>query len=126
MGLQLLAQIRKTTAGRTFSVSGPIAVPSGATNYLPPFFEPVDSNSMKRLVSVRYAIRAGTSVTFAVTQNGSAVSGLSSLSATTTPAATVPGALPAVVDGDQFAVVVSAVSGSPDGLSVTLIFETTS
>ncbi|MGH2612672.1 MAG: hypothetical protein ACRDFB_06430 [Rhabdochlamydiaceae bacterium] len=110
---------------RTIAWSGDVAVPSGATAYLPPFFEPVLSGTSKVLVSARYMIRAGTSATFEITQNGTAVTGLSSLSATTTAAYTTATSTPSVTDGDQFAVVVSAISGVPDGLTVSLIFKTT-
>lgn len=111
--------------GRTYAVSGLVAVPSGATNYLPPFCEPVQSGGTKTLQSVRYVVRGGTSVSFEVTQNGSVVSGLGSLSATTTVATTAAGTPPSVSDGDEFAVVVSGLSGTPDGLSVTFNFATT-
>ncbi|HUC87792.1 MAG TPA: hypothetical protein VMR95_01425 [Candidatus Binatia bacterium] len=111
------------TEGHNYSVSGAIAVPSGATNFLPPFFEPVASGITKTLIDVRYVIRAGTSVTFQVTQNGSAVGGLSALSATTSPTTTPPSSPPSVSNYDEFAVVVTAISGTPDGLSVTLIFQ---
>ncbi len=112
-------------ATRTYAVSGLVAVASGAMNFLPPFYEPVDAGTTKKLAGVRYGIRAGTSATLAVTQNGTNVSGLGALSATTTPTTTAPTVAPGVTDGDSFAIVVSAVSGGPDGLSVSLIFETT-
>ena len=113
------------TESRTFAITGAIGVPVGGTNYIPPFFEPVDSGVTKKLINVRYVIRAGTSVTFAVTRNGVNVSGLGALSASTVAGGTAPTVAPAVTDGDQFAIVISAVSGTPDGLTVSLIFETT-
>ena len=109
--------------GHTYVVSGNIGVPSGATNYVGPFYEPVFPGNTKTLVGVKYSIRFGTSVSFAVKQNGSSVSGLGSLSATTTPTTTSATIPPAVAHGDAFDVVVSAVSGSPDNLTVSFFFE---
>jgi hypothetical protein len=120
-GSPILVSIEES---RTFGISGAIAVASGGTNYIPPFFEPVMSGNTKTLTNVRYMIRAGTSVTFSVTQNGSNVAGLSSLSATTSATAAAPSTPPSVNDGDAFAIVVSNISGTPDGLTVSLIFET--
>ena len=100
-------------------------MPVGATNFIPPFWKPVFASNTVTLTKVRYQIQSGTSVTFAVTQNGTNVSGLGSLSASTsatTTNATVP---PTVADLDAFAVVVSAVSGAPFNLSVTLYFTET-
>jgi hypothetical protein len=120
--LKLIPPAPNFTTARTYAVSGAIGVPSAGANYLPPFDEPVDGGVAKSLVRVLYSIRGGTSVAFAVTQNGTAVSGLGSLSAT--PTAALTAASQTVSDGDVFAVVVSAVSGSPDGLKVTFVFET--
>jgi hypothetical protein len=122
--LMLVPPAPNFTTARTYAVSGSINVASGGTNYLPPFDEPVDGGVAKQLVKVIYAIRGGTSVTFAITQNGATVSGLGSLSATPTSASTAPSSTVSVSDGDSFAVVVSAVSGSPDGLKVSFVFET--
>jgi len=109
---------------RTFAIAGAIAVPSGSTNYIPPFFEPVSANTTKKLVEVHYIIETGTSVTFSVNQNGTGITGLTALSATTTAAGTAPTTPPSVANGDLFAIVVSAISGSPANLTVSLVFET--
>lgn len=108
----------------TYAVSGFISVPSSGINYLPPFYEPVGALNSKTLVSVRYSIRAGTSVTFSVNQNGTPVTGLSALSATTTATTATVSSPPAVANGDAFSIVVSAVSGSPDGLTASVNFQT--
>ena len=109
---------------RTFSVSGPIAVASGATNYLPPFFKSVGSGSNITLIGVHTLLHSG-SATISINQNGSAVSGLSAVSVSTTASYTAASTAPTVADGDYFAPVVSSVSGSPDGLSVTFVFAVT-
>jgi hypothetical protein len=111
------------TYSHTVAVAGAIAVPSGGTNYIPPFYEPVPSGRAKTLVGARYVCRTGT-VTFNVTQNGSVVSGYSGLGASSTAASVTPTAV-SVNDGDLFAVVVTAVASTPDSLTVSLIFATT-
>ena len=106
----------------TFSVSGTLAVPSGATNFLPPFFKVLQSGETATLVSVRYMVRAGTA-TISINQNGSGATGFTGLSVTTTPTSTTPTPV-TVTSGDYFAPVITAVSGS-DGLSCTLTFAVT-
>ena len=109
----------------TYSVSGLLAVPSGAVSFLPGFFFPVPATQTAKLAGVRAQIRGGTSVTLAVQQNGSSVTGLSSLSVTTTPAFTGATSTPSVADGDYFAPVISAISNTPDGLSLSFYFDIT-
>ena len=107
----------------TYSVQGLIAVPSGATNYLPPFFMPVPTGQRALFVGVRYIVRAGTSVTFNVTQNGTVV--ITGAVATTTATETDLTTYLDVNDGDLFAVVVTAISGTPDGLTVGFYWDVT-
>jgi len=106
----------------TFAVSGTLAVPSGATNFLPPFFMVLASGETATLVSVRYMVRSGT-CTFTLNQNGSGAAGFTGISVTTTPTSTTPTAV-AVSNNDYFAPVLTAVS-SADGLSVTVVFAVT-
>lgn len=109
----------------SYSVSGLLAVPSGATNFLPPFNIPISASETVTLAGVMASIRGGTSVTVEIQQNGSNVSGLGALVVTTTPgftAATVP---PSVANDDSFAIIVTAISAIPDGLSLTFYFDVT-
>jgi hypothetical protein len=112
-------------ASGTYAVSGLIAVASGATNYLPPFFFHVTSGVTVKLVSVRAVVRSATSATISVNQNGASVSGLSAVVVTTTPTTTAATTPPSVADGDEFAIVVSSITGTPDGLTLTFFFEIT-
>ena len=110
---------------RTFGWAGTVSVPSGGTNYITPFFEHVPSDTTVKLVSIRAVLQTGTNCVLAVNQNGSAVSGLGTVTVTvtnTTTAATTP---PSVADGDEFAIVVASISGTPANLSVSLFFEIT-
>lgn len=108
----------------TWLVSGSVVVPSGAVAYLPPSIASVSTGETLQIVEARYVIRSGTSVTVSVQKNGSTITGGGSISVTTTKASTTPTAT-ALVAGDDFAPVVTAVSGSPDGMSFTIVVEHT-
>lgn len=110
---------------RTYTVSGLLAVPSGASSFLPPFFMPIPTGQSAKLVAVRAQVRGGTSATLAVNQNGSAVSSMSALVVTTSAATTAVGTPPSVADGDAFAPVIASIAGTPDGLSLSLYFDIT-
>ena len=114
-----------TRTTKTYGVSGPLAVASGGANYLPPFFMPVPSGQSENLVGIRAVIRAGTSATITIDQNGSAITGLTGINVTTTATTTLLGTPVAVADGDAFAPVITAVSGTPDGLSLSFEFDVT-
>lgn len=107
----------------TYAVQGLIAVPAGATNFLPPFFFPVPPNQRALLVGVRYVVRGATSVTFNITQNGTAV--ITGAVATTTAGESDVTTYIDVNDGDMFAVLVTAISGTPDGLTVSFYWDVT-
>lgn len=110
--------------GMAYALPGPLAVASGANNFIPPFFVPVPSGQGVELLGVRTVTRSG-SVVFSLNQNGVAVPGLSGVGADTTPV-TTDATEPATVNpDDEFAIVISSVSGSPDGLSATLYFAIT-
>ena len=111
--------------GRTYAVQGLIAVPSGATNYIPPFEVPVPAGQTVTFIGVSGLVRAATSVTVSINQNGSGITGLTAVVITTTSAETDAATPTACADGDLFAPVVSSISGTPDGLSLTFIFDVT-
>ena len=118
-----LTQTALTTVSHTYSVSGTLAVPSGATNYLPPFFRPVGGNQGVTLSAVRYFCRAGTA-TFTIYQNGAALTGAAAgINVTTTATTTTLNV--STSNNDYFAPVLTAVSGS-DGLSISFEFTVTS
>ena len=110
--------------GQTYSVSGLLAVPSGATNYLPPFFYPTYSTNTVTFLGVIGLVRGGTSVTLNVQQNGSNVTGLTSKTITTASSGLLaPTSTTTVNNLDYFAPVITAISGTPDGLSLTFVFQ---
>jgi hypothetical protein len=109
----------------TYSVSGLLAVPSGATNYLPPFNFPIVAGQSATLQAVRAWTRSGTSITANIQQNGTTIGGLSGIVIGTTPTTYTPTVPPSVANWDQFAPVITAISGTPDGLSLTFSFAVT-
>ena len=106
---------------RTYAVQGLIAVPSGATNFLPGFHVSVP-NEM-RLVSIVGQVRAG-SCTLEVQQNGSNVTGLTSLSIGTSLSGPFYPTNPTLIaDNDYLAIVIQTITSTPDGLSLTFNFD---
>jgi hypothetical protein len=113
---------------RTYAVQGELAVPSGATNYLPPFFMRLNPGEQAFLVGVEAMIRdngSSPSVTISIEQNGSGT-GLSDLTGiVVTPTATIfpLTTLQDVVNGDYFAPVITALTNNADNLTLTFFFD---
>ena len=107
------------------SVSGLLAVPVGANNFLPPFAFPIPAGQSATLAGVFAQIRGGTNCVLAVNQNGGAVSGLGAITVTTAGTYTAATTPPAVANNDLFAPVIASISAAPDGLSLTLYFDIT-
>jgi hypothetical protein len=103
-------------------LTGAIAVPSGDTDYIPGFFVSKSSLQVVKLVKCRYKINSGTSVTAKLQVNGSDATGFTGISVGTTAASTDPADI-TLADDDYVALVVTAVSGSPKNLSMTVILE---
>lgn len=101
----------------TFTVYGTVAVPSGDTNYIVPFFVPVPAGQTATLVAARHVIHSGTSATVKVQKNGVDATGFTGISVTGT-ATTTSGSV-ALANNDLLALVVTAVSGSPTNLTFT-------
>jgi hypothetical protein len=101
---------------QTYSVSGVLSVPSGATGYLPPFFMPVASGQSISLYAVIYEVRSGSCV-IEIQHNGSNIA--TGLAVGTSPTETAVSAT--VANNDTFQVVITSVSGA-DGLSCSFYF----
>jgi hypothetical protein len=104
-----------TVISQTYSVSGTLSVPSGATGYLPPFFMPTTGQAVN-LFAVIYKVRSG-SATMNIQHNGTNIA--TGLSVTT--AATETSLSASVANNDTFQPVLTAVS-SADGLSCSFYF----
>jgi hypothetical protein len=108
--------------GHTYALQGPLVVGTGAANDVPPFRVPV--TGMVKLVRVVGATLSN-SCTIDIKQNGSGVSGLTGLSVTTSATTFTPSGSVTVADLDSFDIVITAISGSPNGLGLTFCFDVT-
>jgi hypothetical protein len=109
---------------QTFAVAGAIVVPSGSTGYLPGFYVPVPAGQTVTVAAAKYVVQGGT-VDLDVQQNGSGITGLTGLSASSTPAQSTATGSPSVADGDHFTIVVNSVTPTPYGLTVSIYFDVT-
>lgn len=107
----------------TFTVPGDVLVPSGENYVVPPIFIPVPAGQTASIARVIYRINAGTSATFNVIRNGAGVTGLTGLIATTTPASTTQSQ--ALAADDLLSIVITAVSGTPKNMTVTVFVDYT-
>jgi hypothetical protein len=108
----------------TFTISGEIKVPSGDTDFICPFYVNIPSGKTVKLLGLRRSINSGTSATIKLQRNGVDATGFTSLSTTTTATSTTPTSI-TLADNDRINLVVTAVSGTPKNLSVTLFLEYT-
>lgn len=100
----------------TFAPRGEIKVPAGDLDFIPGFFNPAAG----RLVRVAHKINSGTSVTYKLQKNGVDIPGFTGLTVETVAEIIAPGDVALAVN-DMIAVVVTAVSGTPQNLSVTIV-----
>lgn len=106
--------------GHTWAIPGSIAVASGDTDFIVPFFVSFDSSAQSmKLVSARHRINSGTSATVKLQKDGSDVTGFTGISVTIADTTTDPADV-ALTDGNRLALVVTAVSGAPKNMSFTI------
>lgn len=108
----------------TWAISGEIAVPSGDTDYIIPFFVSLASGQTAELVKARHRINSGTSVTAKLQKNGGDITGFTGISVTTTPTDTDPTDV-TLSNNDMIALVVTAVAGTPQNMTFTIFIEYT-
>lgn len=114
----------------TFTIAGLIAVPSGDTDYIPPFFVPVPAGRTAKIIAARHRINSGTSVTCKLQRAPGAggafadIAGFTGISVTTAAASTDPTDV-ALTDNDVIALVVTAIAGTPRNMSFTVYVEYT-
>lgn len=108
----------------TWAIAGAIAVPVGDTDFINPMFAGVGVNETVVLDKVRYVINSGTSVTFKLQKNGVDATGFTALSCTTIAATTDPADV-SVADLDKLAPVVTAVSGTPKNMTISIYLKHT-
>lgn len=110
--------------GHSWGISGEIKVPSGDVDFLIPFFVSLAGGQTANIVSARYKINTGTSVTAKIQKNDVDVTGFTNISVTTASTTTNPTNI-SLSDNDKLALVVTGVVGSPKNLSFTLFLEHT-
>ena len=103
----------------TYSVMGTLTT----SVVLPPFFVPEPSQQSVTLRAVRHRIATGTSVTLKLQRNGADISDFANLNVTTTPTTTTSTAGVPLADGDMIQPVITAVSGSPQHLSLSIYID---
>ncbi len=103
----------------TYSVPGDILT----TDVLPPFFVPVPASQSVVLRAVRHRLQTGGSVTVMLQRNGQAIADFSSIIVTTTPALTTSLSGVVLTDGDMIQPVVTAVSGTPRDMSLSIYLD---
>ena len=123
LGIKWATVSKTIRVAHTFAVSGQVYVPVGDTYFIPPFFAPVPVGQTVTIAAARYKINSGTSVTFNINKNGTTVTGLSALSASTTATTALATGLNVCVADDPIALVVTAVSGTPMNMTVTLYLD---
>lgn len=110
--------------GKTYAIAGEIEVPIGEDDFIVPFFVSLAGGQTAELVKARHQINAGTSATVKLQKNGVDITGFTGISVTTTPADTDPADV-TLVNNDEIALVVTAVSGVPQNLTFTIFIEHT-
>ena len=111
--------------GKTYTITGAVNVASGESDFILPFFVPVHSGQIVKLIGLRYLIHAGTSATVKAVRNGSDIAGLTSLTVGTAAGSANLSSPLTLADGDLLALVVTAVSGTPQNMTVTYVIEHT-
>lgn len=106
----------------TWGITDEIKVAVGDADYITPFWVSLPAGQTARFRGGRARINSGTSVTFDIRRNGTAISA----GQVATPTAASFANDVALADNDQLELVVTAVSGTPRNLSVTIFIEYTS
>lgn len=123
----ILGKTITTTIPHTFTVNGTVAVPSGDTDFIIPMTVPVPTNQTVTLVGARGLINSGTSVTCKL-QKGSSIGGLADITGYTsmsvsTTVGSIGSGSSSFSNNDLLALVVTAVSGTPKNMMVTVILQ---
>jgi hypothetical protein len=116
--------VKSIRQGHTWGISGEIAVASGDDNYLIPFYVSLTTGQSAKIVSARYRINSGTSVTVKLQKNGVDVIGFTNISVTTVDATTDSSDVE-LSNNDKLGLVVTGVVGSPKNMTFTMFIEHT-
>jgi hypothetical protein len=111
-----------TTITHSWVIPGDVVVPSGDANVVPPMIIKIPAGKTAKLISASYKIGAGTSATVKIQKNGVDATGFTGMSATTTLNTTNPADI-TLADDDLLQPIVTAVSGSPKNMSMSVTIE---
>lgn len=101
----------------TYAIGGTL----NTIDAIPPMFFQKLSSQTSTLRKVVHRIATGTSATITLKQNGADVTGYTGINVTSSKATTTQDVV--LADGDELALVVTAVSGAPTNLTFTLVVE---
>ncbi len=118
------AALSQVVLDKQWVVAGPVNVAAVDVDYIVPAFISLPAGATAVITGVRARIRSGTSATLRVTLNGTPVSAIGSVTATTSGAA-VSGLSVSIADGDLIAPVVDSTSGSPQNLTLQITYRVT-
>lgn len=118
------AAVTEVTLDKQWIITGPINVAAGDVDYIAPAFLSIPAGFAAVITAVRGRINSGTNANVRVTQNGTTLTGLSSVTVTTA-GVSVTGLNLTVADGDLIAPVVNSTSGSPQNMSLMVSYKLT-
>lgn len=122
-GKSIVARTTTINVPHTWAVAGEIKVPVGNADVIPGFFVPtLAAGQTCKLTEARHKIGAGTSATVKLQKNGADITGFTGMSVTTTAATTDPADV-TLAAGDYIQPIVTAVSGTPQNMSLTVALE---
>jgi hypothetical protein len=107
----------------TFTITNEVKVASGDLYVIMPFAVSKPDGQTIKIKKCTYKILSGTSATVKLQKNGSDITGLTGLSVTQTKTTTTPSSDILLGDGDEIALVITAVTGTPKNLYFTLSLE---
>lgn len=108
----------------TFAVAGEVRVSSGAADVIPAMFVSKASGQTVKLIKARTGLAHGTSLEWTLLRNGAGQSGWQTILTNTTES-DHDGSDITLADNDKLQILVTAVSGAPQNLSITLVLEHT-
>jgi hypothetical protein len=129
---KLSGSVQTTLAGamteiitsKQWIIAGPVNVAAGDVDYIGPAYLAIPAGATAVITGVRARINSGTNATLQINRNGSSMSGLTSVIATTS-GTSITGLSLAVADGDLIAPVVNSTSGSPQNMTLEVIIRVT-